>query len=97
MSNKITEGVLQIVAGDIEKLLLEQREGIAGVFEKMFTEGVKVTITAEFRPSSNGVATEYSLSYPLEPKPEPALKRTVKFKHTINEDQAEIFDEAGNG
>jgi hypothetical protein len=97
MLGQITEGVLQIVAGDIEKLLLEQQEGIAGVYKKMGTEGLKVTIAVDFCPSSEGVVTNYSLSYPLEVKPEPILKQTIKFKHTINEDQVPLFGEVENG
>ncbi len=94
MFGQITEGVIMIVAGDIEKLLLEQQPSIADVYKKMGTEGLKVTITADFCPSSKGVVTNYSVSYPLEVKPEPILKQTVKFTHTINEDQADMFEEA---
>ncbi|MFA5322555.1 MAG: hypothetical protein WC373_07745 [Smithella sp.] len=96
MFGQITEGVIGIVAGDIERLLQEQQPSIAEIYKKMGTEGLKVTITADFCPSSAGVVTNYTVSFPLEPKPEAVLKQTVKFKHTINEDQAEIFDEAGN-
>lgn len=94
MFGRITEGVIGIVAGDIEKLLQEQQPSIADVYKKMGTEGLRVTITAEFCPSSAGVVTNYSVSFPLEVKPEPILKQTVKFKHTINEDQPDMFDEA---
>jgi hypothetical protein len=92
MFGQITEGVLMIVTGDIEKLLIEQQPNIADVYKKMGTEGLKVTITADFCPSSEGVVTNYTLSYPLEPKLEPIKKETVKFKHTINEDQTTIED-----
>ena len=94
MFGQITEGVIGIVAGDIEKLLQEQQPSIADVYKKMGTEGLRVTITAEFCPSSAGVVTNYSVSFPLEVKPEPILKQTVKFKRTINEGQPDMFDEA---
>ena len=94
MFGQITEGVIGIVSGDIEKLLLEQQPSIADVYKKMGTEGLKVTITADFCPSSAGVVTNYTVSFPLEPKPEAVLKQTVKYKHTINEDQSDMFEEA---
>jgi hypothetical protein len=96
MFGQITEGVIGIVVGDLEKLLHEQQPNIAEVYKKMGTEGLKVTATIDFCPASAGVVTNYTVSFPLEPKPEAVLKQTVKFKHTINEDQTDIFDEAGN-
>ena len=83
----ITEGVLQVVAGDIEKLLLEQQEGIAFAYNKI-SDGIKLTISITMDRTAQGVQVEHALSYPLEARPEPPQKHKVKFKRTIDEGQA---------
>ncbi len=87
----ITEGVLQIIAGDIEKLLLEKREAIADSYQRI-KDGIKLTIGVNLDHSSNGVVVNYSLSFPLEASPEPPLKASVKLKHIINEAQPDMFE-----
>lgn len=89
--NTITEGILMQIAGDIEALLLEQQKGIAFSFDKI-TEGIKISVSVSLDQSADGVVTEYNLSYPLEPKPEPATKATVKKKRIINENQGNLID-----
>jgi hypothetical protein len=87
----ITENVLSIISGEIEKLLLEEREGIAFAYKKI-PDGIKVSIGVTLDPSSQGVVVNYQLSYPLEPAPAPATKQTIKKKQTINKEQANLFD-----
>jgi hypothetical protein len=94
MFGNITNGVLQIVLDNLGKLLREQQPSINQVYRKMGADGLKLTMTVDLTPSGNGIVTEESLSYPLEPKPEPPLKQTVKNRHTINEDQVEMFEGA---
>lgn len=86
----ISEGVLQVIAGDIEGLLLEQREGIDFSYRKI-SDGIKLSISISLDPTAQGVSTEYSLSYPLEQKPDPAQKQTVKKKRVISEEQEELL------
>jgi hypothetical protein len=89
MSGKITEGILTIIGGVIEKLLLEEREGIAFAYDKI-SEGMKVSIGVNLDRSSEGVEINYQLSYPLEPAHEPVQKQTVKRKQVIDEAQSSL-------
>lgn len=89
MFNGITEGVLQQITGDIEKMLLEEKEGIDFSFRKI-NGGTKLSIGVVLSPSDKGVVTEYSVSYPLEQKQEPAQKQTIRLKKTINDNQTSI-------
>lgn len=84
MEHKITESLLQVVAGDIEKLLLENQEQISFAYLKI-PDGIKISLGINLDPSSQGVVVSYDLSFDLEPKPEAALKHKVKYKHTIDE------------
>jgi hypothetical protein len=92
--NEITESFLQVVAGDIEKLLLENQEILAFSYKKI-PDGIKVSMGISFDPSSNGIVVNYDMSFDLEQKPEPPGKHKVKFKHIINEFQ-QAFTEFGN-
>ena len=85
----VTEGVLGIIAGTIEKLLQEEHEGIAKSFGDI-PEGIKVTIGVELDRSDEGVEVNYTLSYPLEPKAEATIKQKIKKKEIINENQAQM-------
>lgn len=89
---EITEDVLCSIAGVVESLLLEQREGIAFAYQKI-PKGLKVNIGITLDQKGDGVAVSYSLGYPLEPKPEPIEKQTVKKKHVIGgaNEQAELI------
>jgi len=83
MEHNITESLLQVVAGDIEKLLLENFEHIAFAYLKI-PDGIKLSLEISLDPSSRGVVVNYDLSFDLEAKPEPPEKHKVKFKHTID-------------
>ncbi len=87
----ITESALQTMAGEIESLLLEQREGINYAFQKI-KEGIKISIGVNLDQTNQGIEINYTVNYPLEPAPEPAQKQTVKKRQIINENQAELFD-----
>jgi hypothetical protein len=85
----ITESFLQIIAGDIEKLLIENQETIAWAYKKI-PDGIKLSMGITLDPSSNGIVVSYDFGFDLEPKPEPPEKHKVKFKHVINEMQADL-------
>ena len=86
MEHKITELFLQVVAGDIEKLLLENQASIAFAYEKIQT-GMKVSLAVTLDPTSGGISVSYDLSHDLEPKQEAPEKHKVKFRHIIDEGQ----------
>ncbi len=86
MEHKITQELLQIVAGDIEKLLIENYEQIAFTYLKI-PDGIKLSFGISLNPSSQGVVVGYDLSFDLEEKPDPPEKHKVKFKHTIDPGQ----------
>jgi hypothetical protein len=88
----ITDEVLQEISGDIEKLLLENREMISASFKVMGVAGMRLTIGVDMDPKDSGVVLNYSVSWPTSPKPAAQLKETVKLKKTINFNQTEIFD-----
>ena len=85
----IDEATLQIIAGTIERMLLEEREGIAFAYQKI-TDGIKISIGVHLDTTSQGVEANYTVNYPLEAQPEPAQKQTVKKKQIINGDQVEM-------
>lgn len=87
--HNITESFLQVVAGDIEKLLLENFEQIAFAYIKI-PDGIKLSLGITLDPSSQGIVVNYDLSFDLEEKPEPPEKHKVKFKHTIDELQSSM-------
>ncbi|OQB49148.1 MAG: hypothetical protein BWX99_03013 [Deltaproteobacteria bacterium ADurb.Bin151] len=64
MEHKITEDLLQIVAGDIEKLLLENAEQIAFAYQNI-PDVIKVSLGISLDPSSQGVVVNYDLSFVL--------------------------------
>jgi len=88
MHNTITNETLQTIAGTIEALLLEQQEGINSSYRRI-SDGIKVSIGVALDPSSQGVEVNYTLNYPLEPTPEPAMKAKIQKKQFIN-DTAEL-------
>ena len=87
MSNEITESFLQAVAGDIEKLLLEDRDNIHFAYMKIQT-GLKLSLGITLDPTADGISVSYDLGYDLEPKPEPPEKHKIKYRRVINEGQA---------
>ena len=86
MLHKITSELLQIVAGDIEKLLLENNEQIAFAY-KNIPDGIKVSLGISFDPSSQGIVVNYDLGFDLQEKAPPPEKHKVKYKHTIDTGQ----------
>ena len=54
---EITNEVLQIVSGEIEKLLIEQREGIGFAYNKL-PDGVKVAITVNLCPLIDQISVD---------------------------------------
>ncbi|MFA5323167.1 MAG: hypothetical protein WC373_10895 [Smithella sp.] len=86
---QITESFLQVVAADIEKLLLEDQGNIAFAYQKI-PDGIKLSIGINLDPSSQGIVVNYDFGFDLEPKPEPPEKHKVKMKHTINEAQSSM-------
>lgn len=86
MEQEITEDLLQIVAGDIEKLLLENHEQIAFAYRNI-PDGIKVSLGISLDPSSQGVVVNYDLSFDLQEKAPAPEKHKVKFKHTIDPGQ----------
>jgi len=87
---EITESLLQIVAGDIEGLLLENRESMTFAFQKV-GNGFKISIGINLDSNGDGTIVNYDMGFDLEPKPEPPEKHKVKYKHTINESQPDLF------
>jgi len=83
MEHKITEELLQIVAGDVEKLLIENAEQIAFAYQNI-PDGIKVSLGISLDPSSQGVVVNYDLSFDLQEKAPAPEKHKVKFKHTID-------------
>jgi len=90
----ITDTFLQVIAGDIEKLLLEDKEKIAFAY-KNISDGIKLSIVINLVPSSQGIVVNYDLGFDLEPKPEPPEKHKTKYKHTINEQQTDMASQWG--
>ena len=88
--HEITESTLQTIAGTIEALLIEQREGIAFAYKKI-PDGIKLSIGVNLDPTSQGVCVTYNLSFPLQPTPEPPEKCKVMKQETIN-DTEPLFD-----
>lgn len=89
MGQEITEAFLQVVAGDVEKLLLENRGNIAFAYKKI-PDGIKLSMGISLDPSSGGIVVNYDLNFDLEPKPEPPEKHKVKLRHVIDEGQSSL-------
>lgn len=86
---KITEGFIQAVAGDIEKLLLADCENIDFAFKRI-PDGIKLNLGINLDWSKDGIVVNYALAFDLEPKPEPIKKHKVEMKRIINEDQTAL-------
>lgn len=86
MEHSITQELLQIVAGDIEKLLIENHEQIAFAY-KNIPDGIKVSLSISLDPSSQGVVVNYDMGFDLQEKAPAPEKHKVKYKHTIDPGQ----------
>ena len=84
------------MAGDIEKLLLEDCENIDFAFKRI-PDGIKLNLGINLDWSKDGIVVNYSLSFDLEPKPEPIKKHKVEMKRIINENQEELFKNIREG
>jgi len=89
MADEITDLFLQAVAGDIEKLLIEDQGNIQYAFNHIH-DGIKVNISINMDYAKEGIVVNYSLSFDLEPKPEPIEKHKVTLKRIINQQQASM-------
>ena len=87
---EITELYLDMIAGDIKALLMEQREGIAYTFARI-PDGLKISIGVTIDQIGDSVnVVDYALSYDLQPKPEPSKRARVKSQRVISRDQVEL-------
>lgn len=89
METEITESFLQTIAGDIEKLLIEDQETIAWAFKRI-AAGFKLTMGVALDWSKDGIVVNYSLSFDLQPKQEPIEKHKVVLRRIINPGQTAI-------
>lgn len=87
---KITPDVLMKISGTIEALFLEQQEGIAFAFDNI--PNLKLSITVNLDPTSEGVEANYSLTYALEAPREAVKKLVVKKCEVINSTQDLPFE-----
>lgn len=101
-NNQITNETLMVVAGDVERLLLESRKVIEDAFCKAnAADGLKISfgITLD-RAGDGAVVATYEMAFPLEPKPEPPERHKVKSRRLIDGPQGafeyEGRDENGN-
>lgn len=89
MSNPINAEVLQVIAGKIEAILIEQAEAIAYSYKTLNT--LKISISVNLDPILDGVEVDYQISFPLEPKPEPVTKQVVKHHQKIGTAEAGLM------
>ena len=83
---EINDDFLQIIAGDVEKLLMESKDSIGASYLKMGE--VKVTLAITMSAAGDGViVVNYDLGHDLEPKPDPSPRIKVKFKRRVSDDQ----------
>jgi hypothetical protein len=83
VSDKITIAALQEMAGHIERLLIEKQGGIDFAFNKIPDDlriNISIDVEHTIPPTVN-----YSVSYPLEPKPEPVTKDKITLKKVIGQ------------
>ena len=80
---RITNQILQEIAGDLEKLLIEKQQQINFAFKRV-TDGFKISIGVTLDHTIPPTAT-YSVSFPLEPSPEPPEKEKVVLTKQIGQ------------
>ncbi len=86
---EISNDFLQVIAGDIEKLLIENQSQMDWAFRQLSGE-MKISMSANLDSNGDGITVNYDLSFDLEPKPDPPEKHKVKYKHTVNLSQQEL-------
>ena len=84
----ITTEILQEIAGDIEKLLIEKQEQLEWAFKRV-PDGFKVSIGVTLDHTIPPTA-EYSVSFPLEPARDPVQKETVKLRKVVGQGELEL-------
>ena len=87
--HEISNSLLQAVAGDIEKLLLEDQENIAFAFKKQ-PDGIRLNLGINMDYSKEGIVVNYGLSFKLEPAAKAPEKHMVRLKRIINENQVDL-------
>lgn len=85
---RITNQILQEIAGDLEKLLLEKREQINFAFKRV-KDGFKISIGVTLDNTVPPTAT-YSVSFPLEPSPDPPEKEKVTLTKQIGQTEMDL-------
>lgn len=86
--DRITRETLQEIAGDLEKLLLEKQQQIDFAFKRV-ADGFKLTIGVTLDNTIPPTAT-YSVSFPLEPSPEPPEKEKITLTKQIGQGEMEL-------
>lgn len=80
---RITNQILQEISGDLEKLLLEKQQQINFAFKRV-ADGFKISIGVTLDNTIPPTAT-YSVSFPLEPSPDPPEKEKVTLTKQIGQ------------
>lgn len=80
---RITAQILMEIAGDLEKLLLEKQQQINFAFKRV-ADGFKISIGVTLDNTIPPTAT-YSVSFPLEPSPDPPEKEKVTLTKQIGQ------------
>jgi len=86
--DRITTEILQEMAGDIEKMLIEEQQQIEWAFRNV-QDGFKLSISVNIEHTIPPTA-EYNISYPLEPAREPIQKQKVTLKKVIGQGELEV-------
>lgn len=86
--DRITTEILQEMAGDIEKMLIEEQQQIEWAF-KHVPDGFKLSISVNIEHTIPPTA-EYNISYPLEPAREPIQKQKVTLKKVIGQGELDV-------
>lgn len=85
---EINDEFLRVIAGDVERLLIENKESIQYAYGKMGGE-LKISLGISLSESGVDVITvNYDLGHDLELKPDPPAKHKVKFKRKISDQPA---------
>lgn len=84
----ITKDILQEMAGDIEKMLLEEREQIEWAFRRV-PDGFKLSISVNIEHTVPPTV-EYNISYALEPAREPIQKQKATLKKVIGQAELDV-------
>lgn len=89
MDTKITESFLQQIAGDLEKLLIEDQSNIDWAFRRIGA-GFKINLGCVLDSDKGGIVVNYALTFDLERKPEPIEKHKVTLRRVIDQNQASM-------